>query len=63
MKAFRIILAICALLPIFAVPRLAGEMTLRGYETWEAITISLGMTLPVVVLLMSVLWMLDRRAR
>lgn len=63
MKAIKIILTICAVLPLIAIPRITGEMTLRGYEAWEAITISFGMTLPVVVVLMSILWMLDRRAK
>ena len=44
------ILIACALLPLVALPFVIAQVRMRGYDDWEAIFISLGISLPFVVL-------------
>ncbi len=63
MKILKNIFAVAMILPLFVIPRLAGEMNLRGYESWEAITMALGMTLPFVSVFMFAYFLVDRKVR
>lgn len=60
MKIVKILIGIAMILPVFAIPRLIGEMTLRGYEPWEAICLALGMTLPFVLLFFIAYFFVDK---
>lgn len=60
MKALRIVLTVLAVLPLLVTPRTIGEMTLRGYQPWEAIAIGLGLTLPFTVLFVIALLIVER---
>jgi len=63
MNILKKVFAVAMILPLFVIPRLTGEMTLKGYETWEAISLSFGITLPFVLVFMLGYFLVDRKLR